>query len=221
MYLSEDAVFPSVARFTQVLAYDRPGVRFEGADLSTPVPQPHTVEKAVDDLHALLLASKLPGPYVLVSHSYGGLIGALYARRHPESVAGLVMVDAASEWMEDVLSPEKFAFWDEGHRSTSDGHEAFLGIDACRQIRAAGPVPKVPAIVLSADKWLRLDLLPPEIVGDPKFLTFADWLAGQGLLASALGGDQITKTSSGHLMMIDSPAVVIDAVRQIVERVRQ
>ena len=111
VYLSEDAVFPSVARFTRVLAYDRPGVRFEGADLSTPVPQPHTVDKAVDDLHALLLASKLPGPHVLVSHSYGGLIAALYARRYPESVAGLVMVDAASEWMEDVLSPEKFAGW--------------------------------------------------------------------------------------------------------------
>ena len=79
----------------------------------------------------------------------------------------------------------------------------------------------MPAIVLSADKWLRLDLLPPEIVGDPKFLTFAEWLAAQDLLASALGGNHITKTSSGHLMMIDSPTVVTDAIRQIVERARQ
>ena len=61
----------------------------------------------------------------------------------------------------------------------------------------------------------------PEIVGDPKFLTFADWLAGQDLLASALGGEHVKNTSSGHLMMVDSPAVVTDAIRQIVGQVRQ
>ncbi|MGD0533200.1 MAG: alpha/beta fold hydrolase, partial [Methyloceanibacter sp.] len=49
------------------------------------------------DLRALLAAAGEHAPYVLVPHSYGGLVALLYARLHPEEVAGFVMVDAASD----------------------------------------------------------------------------------------------------------------------------
>jgi pimeloyl-ACP methyl ester carboxylesterase len=94
---SEAAVFPAVSRFTRVCAYDRPGTRIEGTDISTPVAQPHGVDQDVDDLRALLAAAGEHAPYVLVPHSYGGLVALLYARLHPEEVAGFVMVDAASD----------------------------------------------------------------------------------------------------------------------------
>jgi pimeloyl-ACP methyl ester carboxylesterase len=73
------AVYPAVAKFTRVCAYDRPGtVTIAGNAIepsrSTSVPQPITPKNAVADLHALLMAAKVPGPYVLVGHSYGGLI---------------------------------------------------------------------------------------------------------------------------------------------------
>jgi pimeloyl-ACP methyl ester carboxylesterase len=73
------AVLPGVAKFTRVCAYDRPGtVTITGehveASRSTPVPQPTTAANGVTDLHALLTAAKVPGPYVLVAHSWGGMI---------------------------------------------------------------------------------------------------------------------------------------------------
>jgi pimeloyl-ACP methyl ester carboxylesterase len=61
---------------------------------SDPVPQPQTATDAVADLHALLGAAAIPGPYVLVGHSYGGLVVRLYASTYPGEVAGLVLVDA-------------------------------------------------------------------------------------------------------------------------------
>ena len=61
---------------------------------SDPVPQPTTAKDAVADLHALLSAAGETGPYVLVGHSYGGLVVKLYARTYPKDVAGLVLVDA-------------------------------------------------------------------------------------------------------------------------------
>ena len=90
---SPDAVQPTVAKTTQVCAYDRPNTRPDGADRSTDVPQPHSVQQDVDDVVTLINASQLPTPLVFVAHSYGGLVLDLLARTHPELVAGLVMVD--------------------------------------------------------------------------------------------------------------------------------
>jgi pimeloyl-ACP methyl ester carboxylesterase len=73
----------------------------------------------VDDLRALLAAAGERGPYVLVAHSYGGLIALLYARLHPEEIAGLVMVDAASDFISQVAPAESLARWDASNRVSS------------------------------------------------------------------------------------------------------
>jgi pimeloyl-ACP methyl ester carboxylesterase len=61
----------------------------------------------------LLHAAHLPGPYVLVGHSYGGLIVRLYASTSPDEVAGLVLVDGSNEehdpLLQGSLTPEQFA----------------------------------------------------------------------------------------------------------------
>ena len=103
-------VFPEVARFTRVCAYDRPGTPVgEKPSRSDPVPQPTTAGAAVADLHALLTAVGEAGPYVLVAHSYGGLIGRLYASTYPGDVSGLVLVDALSEGLRDAETPDDTA----------------------------------------------------------------------------------------------------------------
>lgn len=53
----------------------------------------------VDDLRAVLDAAELEPPYVLMGHSWGGLVARLFAHRHPEQVAGIVLVDATHEDM--------------------------------------------------------------------------------------------------------------------------
>jgi pimeloyl-ACP methyl ester carboxylesterase len=77
----------------------------------------------------------------------------LYARLHPEEVAGLVMVDAASELIRQEASVEELAGWDASHRVSSPAaSEAVELSDAIGRIEAAPPLPERPAIVLSADK---------------------------------------------------------------------
>jgi pimeloyl-ACP methyl ester carboxylesterase len=121
------AILPSIARFTRVCAYDRPDIRVTGADLSTPRQQPHTADLGVGDLHALLAALGDPGPYVLVAHSYGGLIAELYARTYPRDVAGLAMVDTVTPRIEDVASLAKLANWDAHNAATSPRCEKACG----------------------------------------------------------------------------------------------
>ena len=92
-------VFPGVAEFTRVCRYDRPGtLRYKDPPVlttrSSPVQMPRTLPGMVSDLRALLRNARLRGPYVLVGHSFGGMIVRLFAQTYPSRVSGLVLVDA-------------------------------------------------------------------------------------------------------------------------------
>jgi pimeloyl-ACP methyl ester carboxylesterase len=85
-------VQPAVAQTTQACVYDRAGLGW-----SDPSPSPRTAAVMVEELHTLLATAEVPGPYVLVGHSFGGLLVRLHATRYPQEVAGLVLVDSAHE----------------------------------------------------------------------------------------------------------------------------
>jgi pimeloyl-ACP methyl ester carboxylesterase len=81
---------PVIAQRTRVCAFDRAAYGF-----SDPAPRPQILSEVVDDLHATLAAGSIPGPYVLVGHSLGGIEARLYAQRWPKQVVGLVLVDTS------------------------------------------------------------------------------------------------------------------------------
>ena len=93
--LSWSLVHPAIARVTQACSYDRAGFGWSDAG-----PLPRTAGRIADELHALLAAADVKPPYVLVGHSYGGLVTYLYAARHTENIAGLVFIEPAiaEEW---------------------------------------------------------------------------------------------------------------------------
>ena len=72
-------------------AYDRAGMGF-----SDPSPEPRDGVAIASDLEKLLAAAQIPGPYVMVGHSMGGLRLRQFAGRNPGQVAGLVLVDAVT-----------------------------------------------------------------------------------------------------------------------------
>lgn len=78
-------VVPALAEHARVVTYDR---QVPSGDLSM-LGQHHVAE-----LIGLLSRLDLPSPYVLVAHSMGGLYAQLFARLHPDAVAGIVLIDA-------------------------------------------------------------------------------------------------------------------------------
>ena len=85
-------VQPKVASFARVVSYDRAGYGWSDAG-----PRPRAVERVVAELRSALKAAQLDGPYVLVGHSFGGLLSRAFAEKYPEDVAGMVLVDSAHE----------------------------------------------------------------------------------------------------------------------------
>jgi pimeloyl-ACP methyl ester carboxylesterase len=79
----------AVSAFTRVMAYDRAGQGW--SDFS---PNPRTPANLAGELKTLLVRLDLQPPYVLVGHSFGGLLTRIYAGFHPEEVAGVILVDA-------------------------------------------------------------------------------------------------------------------------------
>ncbi len=81
---------PAIAEFATVVSYDRPGLGWSdprGDDAS------HDPRDTAHNLHAALQEQGLPGPYIVVGHSYGGLTSRVFAAEYPNEVDGLVLVD--------------------------------------------------------------------------------------------------------------------------------
>ena len=234
---SAPAALHEVSKFTRVCACDRPGTPVgEKPSRSDSVPQPVTAGDAVADLHALLTAAGEAKPYVLVGHSYGGLIVRLYASTYPEDVSGLVLVDALSEGIQDAETTEQWAI----QRKLIEGdvredlalYPALERIDVDRnfdQIRAALPLRPLPLVVLSADRpWgpqipsmIAEGKLPAEVPPDFGYVTDAAQKQAQAQLAELVpGAKHITNTNSGHEIHKELPQLVIDLIRQVVDAVR-
>jgi pimeloyl-ACP methyl ester carboxylesterase len=114
--LSWSHVHPYVSRLTRACSYVRAGFGW-----SDPGPMPRTAGRVADELHALLHAAGVPPPYLLVGHSFGGLVVRLFAARHRDEVAGLVLLEPAipGDWIDP--SPEKLAQIQRGRRLCAIG----------------------------------------------------------------------------------------------------
>ena len=85
-------VHERVAARTTALVYDRAGLGW-----SDPGLPPRNSSEIAKELRKLLVATKLPGPYILVGHSYGSYNVRTFQRHFPEQVSGLVLVDGSLE----------------------------------------------------------------------------------------------------------------------------
>ena len=233
------AVLPGVAAFTRVCAYDRPGTLIDAdhRSRSDPAPMPRTAADAVADLHALIDAAGIPGPYVLVGHSLGGAIVRLYAATYPNDIAGLVLVDASHE-EQDVRFPaalpaEQWAAFERmveavtRPEDVSDLERMDLdaSFDQLREAAAAHPLPPLPLVVLTRGLPASADIPPEGLSALPPDFPWdaydAVWHELQDELATlAPDARHVIASRSGHYIQVEQPELVIEAIRQVVEGVR-
>jgi pimeloyl-ACP methyl ester carboxylesterase len=232
------AVMREVGQFTRVCAYDRPGsiraLTDAGSPASSPLPgrsdpapMPRTAADVVTELHTLLTTAGVPGPYVLVGHSLGGLFTLLYARTYPDQVAGMVLVDPTPLPLRKLLTPQQ---WDSAYQkpwmrlqTPIPGYqpEAWDATASFKQIEAAPPLPKMPVTILVASTELEVPSpLPPGMSADAANAVVRVFRQAQAEFAESIPGARlITVPDTTHYIQVLRPDVVSDAVRQIIAQV--
>jgi pimeloyl-ACP methyl ester carboxylesterase len=226
-------VQPEVAPVARVCSYDRANIPGGASD---PAPKPRTAGDVVEDLHAALTAAGVPGPFVLVGHSDGGLFVRLYASRYPDEVVGMVLVDAVSEELDasgllllkELLSQDQWR----GYQAALEqqAHAPFVNRVDDEQVDIAASSAEMRATL--ADSPLRpmpLFVLthgvpdPPSPGEPPEFARAKErvWQELQQQLAQLVpNAKHLVVRDSGHIIQEERPDVVIDAIRRVVEAVR-
>lgn len=219
-------VMPEVATFARVCSYDRANNQSMRSD---PAPTPRAAADVVADLHALLQAADVPGPYVLVGPSVAGLFVRLYASTYPNDVAGLVLVDASHEEQPTALalflSPENFALSQRLDFESIDS-EGILTAESypetlaqIREARRASPLRPMPLVVLMAGRTEDLTAYgysaEEQAVWWPLTRVFA-----ADLSTLVPNGRLVVAEESGHIIHEDQPEIVIQAIADVVAGVR-
>jgi pimeloyl-ACP methyl ester carboxylesterase len=130
--LDWNLVQPELGRTTRVCAYDRAGMGW-----SDPSLQPRTPRQIADELYTLLTNAGVAGPYVLVGHSLGGKNVRLFALAHPEQVAGMVLVDTRSEYVDANTSPAEAQAFQRGLAAQASEYRVARSLGLVRLIGAS------------------------------------------------------------------------------------
>lgn len=219
---------------TQVCVFDRPGYGWSDAG-----PQPRNSLRISNEIEKLVQKANIPGPFVLVGHSFGGYNIRVFAATHPQKVAGMVLVDASHENQYELLDIKLPRHYERKRNilvlpiasssvSSKDSLLRERAFNAARaeisslyqsamQVRHYNDLPKVPLIVISR--------------GQPEWQGTTDgesreqiWRElQQDLWKLSPISQQIFAHHSGHDIHLQQPELVVSAINDVVamSRVRQ
>jgi pimeloyl-ACP methyl ester carboxylesterase len=170
----------------------------------------HTGADSVRDLHNLLQLAAVPGPYLLVGHSLGGLLSAMYAGTYPAEIAGIVLVDPTPpNWyqvIELLPEPERAAIV----AASEVSEEKVNFAETLEQAKALIPrIPDVPMLLLSANP-------PPTWPAEAR----TAWIRTDQAFAGAVPQGEMRRVDTSHYVHQEDPQLIIDEVRRVMAKSR-
>jgi len=217
-----------VSEFATVCTYDRAGYCF-----SDPAPLGRTVDDRAVELHTLLTNAAIPAPYILVAHSYGGLIVRTFAHRFPAQTAGLVLVDTPEDstiFQKDVLDFYAKVRFLQGIFQLASYFGVLRLLSKWIPSLFVRPAEYAALRDDLASLKLAVHVTEPANLGHlplvvithgqafpgPFAILEKGWTEGQRRLAALSSNSTlIVAHNSNHMIQLDEPAIIVDAVRRV------
>lgn len=200
-------VLPEISKDTTTFAYNRPGY-----GNSDPVSTPRDGSHIVEELRTLLHSKDMKPPYILVGHSLGGLYMQLFARRYPEEVHALILVDSTHpQQLDGEGALEKQSFLARGILGVLVTGAAKDELDFLpqtgKQVLDLPTLSNKPVFVLSASKPL-----------EEKSKVADDANEKRKNIARLYPGSKQIWVDSGHAIPLEKPESVTSAIREVLPK---
>ena len=227
-----------VAKATRVCTYDRAGLGWSEVG-----PLPRNAEQHAKELHTLLQNAKIPGPYVMVGHSLGGLDVRIFVHDYSSEVVGVVLVDSMNPkqiTQSPASEPQSQPFSIQAALARfgvarflvkllgigpdmPSGQEAYypLYIRPQNFQTTDNEYQGVPASGAQAAAVKSFGDLPL-IVLTAKLNDLPGWPEWQSeLLQLSSNSQHMFAENSGHTVQLDEPQVAVEAILQMIQQVRE
>jgi pimeloyl-ACP methyl ester carboxylesterase len=203
---------PELAATHRTCVYER-----AGSGTSPIGPMPRTAKQVSDELQALVTNAKIPTPMIIVSHSIGALYAQLFAAEHKDEVAALVFLDPRTAeyqlgYRANLTPAELEADAAEVANISTEpfGPEVTAADESAQQVIAAGSLPDIPVVVLTAG------------VADPTRpqADLAFWrLTHQHLAAQVSRGAERVVDGAEHEIWRTHSSAVVDAITEVAAQI--
>ena len=188
-------IFEKVGEITKVFAYNRPSY-----EISSEVPSIHSTQEIAELLQQNLYETGTMPPYIIIGHSFGGILANAFARIFPDDVIGVVFIDSSHP--RQLIALEAMGI---EHPISELDYENEILYNMNDEFETLDSFPDVPLFVLTAEESVKESEL---------------WYELQQELAS-LSSNSIHEivNESGHFIHNDNPEEVIDAIKKIFDTV--
>ena len=218
--------------------YDRAGygMSYEGSGA-------RTASQIAGELAAMIRSAKIPGPYILVGHSFGGYVVQYFAKKQMADLAGVVLVDSShpdqvqrlagldeigDTYRHIVNGPVTIRsgefsdakdFWNmlNGQRKSifTQMYELKYFGESADEVRDAGAFPDIPLAVITRDR----ELLPTTVDGHSYEMEWQD-MQKELVNLSSHSWQTIARNSS-HAIHMDDPDLLVSEILRIRDMYRE
>lgn len=219
-----NAVVLGLADECTIITYDRAGYgKSEIGDLPT-----HAKQSAID-LFNLLDKLDLPGPYILVGHSYGVRVVRIFASLYPEKLAGLVLMEGQHpgilEAQKKALTgadKERLEMMSSRMRPPDNPKtEQDYMMVSYEQGKNIGPLPLIPCTVITAGAN-RERGIPPGFSDEGREKLIQVGIEMQKKMVEAIPGSKhVHLNDMSHFLHLEEPEPVIQIIKEMIVEVKK